>query len=98
MKTKLVITPGFISIRFDEKSFFSTNLGFTPHWDFKHCKKDISQKIVNLGSTNKVHLKCDVIDGSIVGGLRQPILFSFVLDNSSGYKVFSEPETIPYKK
>ena len=45
-----------------------------------------------------MHLKCDVIDGSIQNGLRQPILFSFVLDIKPGYKVFCEPETIHYKK
>ena len=45
-----------------------------------------------------MHLKCDVIDGSVVDGIRQPILFSFVLDKLPGYKVFCEPETIHYKK
>ena len=43
-------------------------------------------------------MKCDCINGSIQDGIRQPILFSFVLDKPSGYKVFSEPETIHYKK
>ena len=43
-------------------------------------------------------MKCDVIDGSVVKCLRQPILYSFVLDKLPGYKVFSEPETIHYKK
>ena len=43
-------------------------------------------------------MKCDVIDGSVVNGLRQPILYSFVLDKKPGYKVFSEPETKHYKK
>ena len=43
-------------------------------------------------------MKCDIIDGSVVNGLRQPILYSFVLDKKPGYKVFSEPETIHYKK
>ena len=98
MKTKLEVEAGIIAIRFDEKSFFSTILGFTAGWDYKHYNKYISQKIVNLGSTNKIHLKCDVIDGSVVNGLRQPILYSFVLDKKPGYKVFSEPETIHYKK
>ena len=98
MKTKLVVQSGIIAIRFDEKSFFSTILGFTPGWDYKHYNKYISQKIVNLSNTNKIHLKCDVIDGSVVNGLRQSILYSFVLDKKPGYKVFSEPETIHYKK
>ena len=97
-KTKLVVNEGIIAIRFDEKSFFSTILGFTSVWDYKHYNKFVSQKIVNLSSTNKIHLKCDAIDGSVVNGLRQPILYSFVLDKPSGYKVFSEPETIHYKK
>ena len=97
-KTKLVVRSGIIAVRFDEKSFFSTILGFTPGWDYKHYNQYLSQKIVNLNSTNKIHLKCDVIDGSIQNGLRQPILYSFVLDKPAGYKVFSEPETIHYKK
>ena len=97
-KTKLVVRSGIIAIRFDEKSFFSTILGFTPGWDYKHYNQYLSQKIVNLSNTNKIHLKCDAIDGSVVNGVRQPILYSFVLDKPAGYKIFSEPETIHYKK
>ena len=98
MKTKLVVNNGIIAIRFDEKSFFSTVLGFTSGWDCKHYNKYTSQKVVNIGSTNKIHLKCDCIDGSVLNGIRQPILFSFVLDKLPGYKVFCEPETNHYKK
>ena len=97
-KTKLVVNSGIIAVRFDEKSFFSTILGFTPGWDYKHYNQYLSQKVVNLSRTNKIHLKCDAIDGSVVNGVRQPILYSFVLDKPSGYKVFCEPETIHYKK
>ena len=53
MKTKLDVKAGIIAIRFDEKSFFSTILGFTPGWDYKHYNKYISQKIVNLSNTKK---------------------------------------------
>ena len=98
MKTKLIVRSGIIAIRFDEKSFFSNVLGFTSGWDYKHYNKYISQKILNFVSTNKIHLKCDCTDGSIQNGVRQPILFSFVLDKPSGYKIFREPETIHYKK
>ena len=94
----MVVRPGIIAIRFDENSFFSTILEFTSGWDYEDYNEYISQKIVNLSSTNKVHLKRDVIDGIIVGGLRQPILSIFVLDKPSGYKLFCEPETIHYKK
>ena len=47
---------------------------------------------------NKIHLKCDVIDGSVEHGIREPVLFSFVLNKSAAYKVFCQPETIHYKK
>ena len=97
-KTKLVVNSGIIAIRFDEKSFFSTILGFTAGWDYKHYNQYLSQKIVNLSTTNKIQLKCDSIDGLIVAGVRQPILYNFVLDKPSGYKVFCEPETVHYKK
>ena len=97
-KTKLVVNSGIIAIRFDEKSFFSTILGFIAGWDYKHFNLYLSQKIVKLSSTNKLDLKADIIDGSIVHGVRQPIIYSFVLNKLSGYKVFCEPERIHYKK
>ena len=94
-------------LRFDEQSFFHTLLGFSPYWDYKPSNSNHvlipgvypSDKIIlNLNTIDKIHLKCDCIDGSIQNGVRQPILFSFVLDKPAGYKVFCEPETIHYKK
>ena len=114
MKTKIILKfknneEGLFALgtlRFNEKSFFHTLLGFSPYWDYKPTNSNhvvipgvyISDKILNLGATKKIHLKCYCINGSIQDGIRQPILFSFVLDKPSGYKVFSEPETIHYKK
>ena len=94
------------TLRFDERSFFHTLLGFEPYWDYKPTNSNhvvipgvyTSDKILNLSTTNKIHLICDVIDDSVVDGVRQPILYSFVLDELTGYKLFSEPETIHYKK
>ena len=78
--------------------FFSTVLGFTSGWDCKHYNKYISQKIVILGSTNKILLKCDVIDGSIQSGLRQPVLFSFVLVEKQVIKYFASLKQNSTKK
>ena len=47
-KTKLVVNIGIIAIRFDEKSFFSNILGFTPGWDYKHYDQYHSQKNCKL--------------------------------------------------
>ena len=94
MKTKLIVGAGFMAIKYDEKSFFSSILGFKPHWDIKNYNEYISQKVVILSSTNKIRLKCDIIDGKVVNGTREPIPYTFVLDNPNGYKVFFQPETI----
>ena len=96
MKTKLVIRLNDLAKRFDEKSFFNTFLGLTAGWDYEHCNVYISKNNTSLSSTKKIQLKCGVIDRSILDDSRQPILFSFVLDKPSGYKVFCEPETIHY--
>ena len=105
MKTKIILKYknfrenfGLGTLRFDEKSFFHTLLGHDPYFDYKVPGVYTSDKILNINATNKIHLKYDCIDGSIQNGVRQPILFTFVLDKPSGYKIFSEPETIHYKK
>ena len=77
MQTKLVVRPGNVAIRFEEISVFSCILGFISGWDYKHYNKYISQKSVNLSSTNRIHLKCDVIDGSVIDGSKQPFLYGF---------------------
>ena len=78
--------------------FFHSLLGHDPYFDYKVPGVYTSNKFLNLNTTNKIHLKCDCVDGSIQDGIRQPILFTFVLDKPSGYKIFCEPETIHYKK
>ena len=109
-KVKLILTSfgeTFGTLRFDEKSFFHTMFGFAPYWDYKPTNAihadapgiyTSDKNILNLNTIDKIHLKCDIIDGSIQDGVRQPILFSFVLDKPSGYKVFCQPETILFKK
>ena len=53
-------------------------------WDYKptnaiHADSPgfyTSDKILYLSTKGKIHFKCDVVDGSVVNGLREPILFS----------------------
>ena len=109
-KVKLILTrfgETFGTLKFDKNSFFHTLLGFTPYWDYKPTNAihadapgvyTSDKNILNLNTINKIHLKCDCIDGSIQDGVRQPIIFSFVLDKPSGFKIYSQPETIHYKK
>ena len=58
----------------------------------------ISEKPVMITTTDKVHLKCDCVDGSIVNGIREQILFSFNLSAPPGYKIIKEPNITLYKK
>ena len=96
----------FGTLRFDEKSFLVTLLGFEPYWDYWptnaiHADSPgvyAGDKFLNMKTTDKIHSKCDVIDGSVLHGFRQPILFSFDLGKQPGFNVFCEPETIQDKK
>ena len=104
-KTDLKINQTLI---FTNKSFFYTILGFTqshsyPLDDIEGFYQLIpgsykSEKPINITGIDKVHLKCDCIDGSIVNGVREPILYSFALDQPPGHKIYKEPKVKLFKK
>ena len=81
-------------------------MGFTAYWDYKptiaiHADSPgvyTSDKILNLSTIDEILLKCDVIDGSISDGVRQPILYSFIWIKPAGCKIICDPKTILYKK
>ena len=54
-----------------------------------------SEKPVMITTTDKVHLKCDCVDGSIGNGIREQF-FSFSLSAPPGYKIIKEPNIILY--
>ena len=94
--------------RFTKKSFFYTILDFTqshsgPLGEIKGFVQLIpgsykSDKPVNITGTDKVDLKCDCINGSIVKGTRESILFSFALDKPPGHKIYKKPRNKLFKK
>ena len=55
-----------------------------------------SEKPVMITTTDKVHLKCDCVDGSIVNGIREQILFSFNLSAPPGYKIINRLDQIQF--
>ena len=93
---------------FSEKSFFYTILGLTRSGSY--ILDDIdgfyqliagsykSDKPINITGIDKIHLKCDYIQRSIVNGIREPILYSLVLSSPPGYKIFKEPRIKLFKK
>ena len=104
-KTDLKINQTLI---FTNKSFFYTILGFTqshqgPLNDIEGFYQIISgsyksNKPINITGIDKVHLKCNVVDGSIVNGVREPILYSFALYQPRGHKIYKEPKVKLFKK
>ena len=86
---------------FTEKSFFYTILGFTTSRSYPLDDIDgfyqliagsyKSDRPINITGIDKIHLKCDCIQGSIVNSVREPILFSFALSSPPGHKIYKEP-------
>ena len=105
LKSNLKINQTLI---FTEKSFFYTILGFTQSRSYPLDDIDShyqiiagsykSDKPINITGIDKVHLKCDCIQGSIVNGIREPILYSFALSSPPGHKIYKEPRVKLFKK
>ena len=57
-----------------------------------------SDKPINITGIDKIHLKCDCTNGSIVNGVREPILYSFLLSSPPGHKIYKEPRIKLFKK
>ena len=93
---------------FTEKSFFYTILGFNQSRSY--LLDDIdgfyqliaglykSDRPINITGIDKNHLKCDCIQGSIVNGIRGPILYSFGLSSPPGHKIYKELRVKLFKK
>ena len=57
-----------------------------------------SDKPIKITGNDKIHLKCDCIQGSIVNGVREPILYSFALLSPPANKIYKEPRVKLFKK
>ena len=53
--------------------------------------------IINIG-IDKIHLKFDCNNGSIVNGVRESILYSFVSSSPPGHKIYKDPRRKLFKK
>ena len=105
LKSNLKINQTLI---FTNKSFFYTKLGFTqshqgPLNDIEGFYQILpgsykSDRPINSTGIDKSHLKCNCIQGSIVNGIREPILYSFALCSPPGHKIYKEPRVKLFKK
>ena len=105
LKSNLKINQTLI---FTERSFFYTILGFTQSRSYPLDDIDShyqiiagsyrSDKPINITGIDKIHLKTDCIQGSIVNGIREPILYSFALSSPPGHRIHKEPRIKLFKK
>ena len=105
LKSNLKINQTLI---FTERSFFYTILGFTQSRSYPLDDIDShyqliagsykSDKPINITGIDKIHLKCDCIQGSIVNGIREPIFYSFALSSPPGFRIYKEPRIKLFKK
>ena len=96
------------TLLFTEKSFFYTILGFTQSRSYPLDDIDglyqilagsyKSDKPNNITGIDIIHLKCDCIQGSIMNGVREPILYSFAMSSPPGHKIYKEPRVKLFKK
>ena len=105
LKSNLQINQTLI---FTERSFFYTILGFIQSHSYPLDDVDShyqliagsykSDKPINITGIDKIHLKCDCIQGSIVNGIREPILYSFALSPPPGHRIYKETRVKLFKK
>ena len=105
LKSNLKINQTLI---FTERSFLYTILGFTQSRSYPLNDIDSHYQIIagsynsdrpiNITGVDKIHLKCNSIQGSIVDGVREPILSSFALSSPPGHKIYKEPRVKLFKK
>ena len=57
-----------------------------------------SDRPINITGNDKFRLKCDCINGSIVNGTTEPIVYSFALSSPPGHKIYKEPRIKLFKK
>lgn len=54
------------------------------------------ENIVDILSVNSILVNCDIIEGSYLNGMQEPVLYSFFPDVPPGYKMNEKPNTVIY--
>ena len=53
---------------------------------------------INITGIDKVNLKCDCVQSSIVNSIREAISYSFALSSKPGHKIIKEPRIKLFKR
>ena len=96
------------TIRFTKISFFYTTLGLIQYNSSTSSDIDGFVQLIpgicksikpnNITGVVEIHLKCNCTIGSILNGVREPILYSSALDKPPDQKIYKEPTIKLFKK
>ena len=86
-KCKIFLKEGY-SIDFTKENTIRNMLGFEPLLIAnKGLSHNISKDMINVVLTNKIFIKCNVIEGAIYQGLHSDVLYSFGNSYTYGYPI-----------
>lgn len=87
-KSILKIAPGY-KVKFSHKNSIKDILGFTKESYSEGY--NYSEKLVDILPINSIFVHINVINGSIVNGNQNPVIYTFFPKVSPGYKIIQKP-------
>ena len=87
-KTVMKIKDGY-TIKFTHEKNIKKLLGFTQN--SYNTGMYYSEKLVNILSINSIFVHVNVVNGSIVNGIQNPVIYTFFPKVSPGYKIIQRP-------
>ena len=91
LRASLLIKEAGWSVQFPNENSLGTVLGFDSK-EYAYRKEPyISEKIVNILSVNSILVHCDMISGSMVDGVKSPVIFNYSPNVMPGSKIVGDP-------
>jgi len=95
MKCIIHIEKSNLKINFNHNQSLNKLLGFK--WGIiEGIGEHEGENIVDILSVNSILVNCDIIEGSYLNGVQEPVLYSFFPDVPPGYKMNEKPNTVVY--
>ena len=97
LRASLLIKDKNWYVEFPKKNSLGKVLGFDSqvyHYQvdqFGNPLPHISEKIVNILSVNSILVHCDMISGSMVDGVKSPVIFNYSPNVAPGSKIVADP-------
>ena len=79
------------SVTFPKENSLGSVLGFDSREYVYRKQPYISEKIVNILSVNSILVHCDMISGSMVDGVKSPVIFNYSPNVVPGSKIVGDP-------